>query len=89
MNKQELKITIKDYLKIKVIPNSSKNQITEIMEESNGDKIIKIRIKAAPKRGKANKELIKFLSKHLKLSKSCFSIISGKTEQIKLIKIKT
>ncbi len=73
-----------DYLRIKVIPKSPKNEITEIMD----DDTIKIRIKAVPEKGKANAELIKFLSKELELEKSRISIISGKTEQLKLIKLK-
>ncbi|MFC1616033.1 DUF167 domain-containing protein [Patescibacteria group bacterium] len=44
-------------------------------------------MKAAPEKGKANAELIKFLSKNLGISKSQISIISGKTDQLKLIKI--
>lgn len=72
------------YLRIKVIPSSPKNEITEIMD----DDTIKIRITASPEKGKANQELIKFLSKELSIPKDSISIISGKTDQLKLIKIK-
>lgn len=82
------KIPNKEYLRIKVIPKSSKNQVTEIMEDETGEQTIKIRIKAAPEKGKANAELIKFLSKELKVAKENISILSGKTDQLKLIKIK-
>ncbi len=75
---------MKDYLRIKVIPKSAKNEIVEIMD----DETIKIRIKAPPEKGKANQELIKFLSKEYNIPKENISIISGKTEQLKLIKIK-
>lgn len=74
----------KPYLRIKVIPKSSKTEITDIMD----DDTIKIRIKAAPEKGRANIELIRFLSKELILPKENISIISGKTEQLKLIKLK-
>lgn len=76
------------YLRIKVIPKSPKNEITEIMEDSDGDQTIKIRIKAVPEKGKANAELIKFLSKELGIPRENISIISGKSDQLKLIKIK-
>lgn len=75
------------YLRIKVIPKSPKNEVTEIMEDSEGEQIIKIRIKAVPEKGKANAELIKFLSKELLVPKENISIISGKSEHTKLIKI--
>jgi len=75
------------YLRIKVRPKSNKNELTEILEDQDGDKTYKIRIKAAPEKGKANAELIKFLSKELNIPKSDISIISGKTDTLKLIKI--
>ncbi len=52
------------------------------------DDTIKIRIKAAPEKGKANAELIKFLSKQYGLPKEKISIISGSTDRTKLIKLK-
>lgn len=73
----------KDYLKIKVLPKSPKNEITDIMEDGT----IKIRINALPEKGKANAELIKFLAKTANLPKENISILSGKSDQIKLIKI--
>ena len=71
------------YLKIKVLPKSPKTEIVETLDDGT----IKIRIKAAPEKGKANKELIKFLSEHYKVPKENISILSGAHEQIKLIKI--
>jgi len=81
------KLKNKNYLRIKVIPNSSNNEIKEIMTDDSGEETIKIKIKAAPEKGKANIELIKFLSKELDIKRSNISIISGKTDRIKLIKI--
>lgn len=58
----------------------------------NGDlspeQTIKIRIKAVPEKGKANVELIRFLSRELNVPKENISILSGKTDHLKLIKIK-
>ncbi len=75
------------YLRIKVLPKSPKNEVVEILEDADGEKTIKIRIKAVPEKGKANAELIKFLSKELGVPRDKISIISGKTEQLKLIRI--
>lgn len=82
---KQLLETNKGYLRIKVLPCSSKNEITDIMD----DETVKIRIAAPPEKGKANKELIKFLSKELEVSKDQITIISGKTDQVKLLKIST
>ncbi len=76
-----------NYLRIKVIPRSKTNEIIEIIKDDKKEETIKIRIKAPPEKNKANQELIKFLSKELQIPKSNFKIISGKHEQIKLIKI--
>jgi uncharacterized protein (TIGR00251 family) len=44
---------------------------------------LKIRLKAPPVEGKANKELIRFMAKHLKLSKSSIGILRGETSRKK------
>ena len=67
---------------IKVIPNSSK---TEIIEETHD--YLKIKLKAVPIKGQANKELIKFLSKKYNVSKSNIEIIKGLTSKDKLVRI--
>ena len=66
--------------KIKAQPNSSINKIAGIY----GEDAIKINIKAPAVDGAANKELIKFLSKQFKLSKSDI-IIKGETSKQKFI----
>jgi Uncharacterized conserved protein len=71
------------YLAVKVIPGSAKTEFREIMA---GD-TYKIAIAAAPEKGKANTELLKFLAKELKVLKSRLVIISGAGERTKLVKI--
>ncbi|EKD63391.1 MAG: hypothetical protein ACD_51C00283G0044 [uncultured bacterium] len=71
------------YLRIKVTPKSAKTELTGTL----ADGTIKIRIAAAPEKGKANKELVKFLSEHYHVPKNTISIISGKSDPLKLIKI--
>lgn len=73
------------YLRVKVIPKSPKTEFIEIMADE--EKTLKIRLKAIPEKGKANAELIRFLSKEMNIPKENISIISGKTDQIKLLKI--
>ncbi len=82
-----IKLPKNEFLRVKVIPKSPKNEITEIMESDEGV-TVKVRIRAVPEKGKANAELIKFLSKESGVPKENISILSGKTEQLKLIKIK-
>lgn len=72
-----------NYLRAKVIPNSNENKLVAIMD----DQTVKIRIAAKPEKGKANKELIKFLAQTLNTSKEKIEIISGHTDPLKLIRI--
>jgi uncharacterized protein len=71
------------YLRIKVKPNAG---ITEMAGRLD-DGTLKINIKSPAEKGKANKEMIEFLAMYFKINKKCISIISGKNERIKLIKI--
>ncbi|PLX22155.1 hypothetical protein C0584_00165 [Candidatus Parcubacteria bacterium] len=71
------------YLKVKANPNSGKTEVAGILD----DDTIKINIKAVPEKGKANKELIKFLAKEFSISKDNVNIISGGFDRVKLIKL--
>ncbi|NGX48898.1 MAG: hypothetical protein K940chlam5_00492 [Candidatus Anoxychlamydiales bacterium] len=69
-------------LKVKIIPKSKINQIIGFEEDT-----LKIRIKASPEKGKANKELIRFIAKSLHIAQSRISIISGHTSRLKKLQI--
>ena len=69
--------------KIKVITNARKNEISGQM----ADGTIKIRIKSKPVRGKANKELIRFLSELLDIPKGDVLIVSGERSRRKRVRI--
>jgi hypothetical protein len=68
-------------LSIKAQPASSKNEFCGLY----GEDALKIRIKAPAVEGKANKELIKFLSKSFKVAKSDIEFKSGETSKIKRV----
>ena len=68
---------------IKISPNASKN---EIIKTNDG---LKVKITAQPIDGKANKALIEFLSKQLKIAKSNFEIVKGQTSKEKTVLLKT
>lgn len=69
-------------VKIKIVPNSSKNDI--ILEED----FIKVKITAQPIENKANKALVEFLSKTLKTPKSLITIVKGDTSKEKTLLFK-
>jgi len=69
-------------IKVKIIFKSKSNEIIGLEND-----IYKIKIKAVPEKGKANKELIEFLAKKLSIAKSYIKIISGKKSRIKTLQI--
>lgn len=70
-------------LPVRVIPRASRNEIVEVLS----DDTVKIRLTAPPVEGKANQELIKFLSDILNTPKSKIEIVAGATGRDKLVSI--
>lgn len=76
-------------LRVRLTPNSSLLKTNGLMENANNESFLKINVISVPEKGKANKELLDFLSKVLDISKSSMEIISGETDRYKKIKITT
>jgi len=73
-----------DHLDINVfiLPRSSINKIVGVIDDR-----LKIKLKAPPVDGAANKMCIQFLAKSLNVPKSHIEIISGQTSRKKTIRI--
>lgn len=67
-------------LAVQVQPNSSRNEVTRFK-----DGVLHVKIAAPPVKGKANKELIEFLSDFLGVSKGNLFIEKGLTSKRKLV----
>lgn len=66
-------------IKIRIVPNSSKNDI--IIE----DEFVKIKVTAQPIENKANKALIEYMSKTFKVPKTSIEIVKGETSKDKTL----
>ena len=67
----------------KIVPGSSgPTRISGLL-----DGMLKVKVSAAPEKGKANQCLLKFLARQFGIKKSTLSIISGQTSPIKHIRI--
>lgn len=73
----------KTYLRIKVTTKQPKTEYLSTLDDGT----IKIRIKAVPEKGRANEELIRFLSEELKVRKDSIEIIAGASDTVKLVRI--
>jgi uncharacterized protein len=70
------------FFQIKVLPRSSRCEVAGV----HGD-ALKIKITAPPLEGKANDEVVRFLSKHLGVKVAQVSIVNGEHSRIKTIAV--
>jgi uncharacterized protein (TIGR00251 family) len=73
-------------ISLKVTPKASKNALEGLLEEE-GKYYLKAKITAPPEDGKANKALLKFLSKTWKIPTSSMTLISGETSRYKRVMV--
>jgi uncharacterized protein (TIGR00251 family) len=69
-------------LPVKVQPGAGRNEVAGF---SGG--VLQIKIAAPPEKGRANRELIDFLSRLLDVRKSAIAIVKGATSRNKLIAV--
>ena len=67
---------------VKVVPRSSKTAMAGVL----GD-MLKVKLAAAPEKGKANESLIDFLAETLGVKRNAVKITSGQTSPIKTVEI--
>jgi uncharacterized protein (TIGR00251 family) len=79
LDKKNLK---KVKLQIKVLPSSSQDCVAGWLKDT-----LKVKVKAPPEKGKANKAIIKVLEKTFGIPKGSMKISSGKTSSRKTIEI--
>lgn len=70
-------------LTIRVTPRARRTEFSGILEDGT----VRIRVSAPPVEGKANKALIKFLSKVLKVRKNQIEIVAGEKGLDKIVSI--
>ena len=68
---------------VKVIPKSSKTEVAGRLADGTW----RIKVAAAPEKGKANNALCAFLADHFGVPRSRVSILSGETSHIKRVRI--
>jgi len=70
-------------IKVKVFPNSKKEEVIKKSEDS-----FEVKVKAKPEKGMANKEVVKLLSVYFKIPESKIRLIKGFKERNKIFEIK-
>jgi uncharacterized protein (TIGR00251 family) len=68
------------HIPVRVYPNSARNEVAGL-----SDGVWRVRISAPPVKGKANKELIAYLSKVMGVGRSSLSVAKGHTSRSKVV----
>jgi uncharacterized protein (TIGR00251 family) len=68
-------------LNLKIIPKSSRNEVVGLLEDGS----LKVRITAAPEKGKANAAICTFLASEFGVAKRNVQIVRGETSPLKQI----
>ena len=74
-------------LAVRLTPRARKDEAAGIVTDSYGKTALAVRLTAPPVDGEANKALIAFLAKALKVPKADIRIASGTTARLKLLEI--
>jgi uncharacterized protein (TIGR00251 family) len=69
--------------RVKVTPKSSKTDLVGYLPDGTW----KVKVAAAPEKGRANRALCEFLAEKLGVAKSKVRIVSGETSQLKRIHV--
>ena len=70
-------------IRVKVIPKSSRTEFVGFLPDGTW----KVKVAAAPERGKANRALCDFVAEKLGVAKSRVRIVSGETSHLKRIHV--
>jgi uncharacterized protein (TIGR00251 family) len=69
---------------LKVIPKSSRNEIAGVMEDGS----LKLKITAAPEKGKANAAICDYLARQFGVSRRNVTLLRGETSHVKQVEIR-
>jgi len=67
---------------VKVLPASARTQMCGLY-----NRMLKVKVAAAPEKGKANSLLLRFLARRLRVKKNDMAIISGHTGPLKHVRV--
>jgi uncharacterized protein len=69
--------------RVKVVPKSSRTELVGYLPDGTW----KVKVAAAPEKGKANQALVEFLADTLGIKKNAIKITSGQTSPVKTLEI--
>ncbi len=70
-------------LHLKVVPGSSRNALAGVLGSR-----LKVKVAAAPEKGRANAAVVAFLAKTLEIAESAITLVKGQTSPEKTVRIR-
>ncbi|MEG3616855.1 DUF167 family protein [Magnetovibrio sp. PR-2] len=74
-------------LRVRLTPSARRDAIDGIMQNVDGEDVLKASVTQVPEGGKANTALIKLLAKQWKLAKSQLDVVQGQTSRNKVLMV--
>lgn len=74
-------------LRVRVTPNASRDGCDGLHEASDGSRALKVRVRALPEKGRANKAVAQVVAKALGVPKSVVQVASGARDRTKVLAI--
>jgi uncharacterized protein (TIGR00251 family) len=74
-------------LHLRVTPNAGIDRIEGFGSRDDGSSVLRVRVRAAPDKGKANAAMIALLAKALGVPKSAVTLVSGETARHKTVRV--
>ncbi len=74
-------------MRVRAQPGASRDAIEGLGEDASGKTFLKVRVRAAPEKGKANAAIEQLLARALGVPKSAVSVEKGETQRIKTVRI--
>lgn len=72
---------------LRLTPRASRDALEGIVRDAHGRPLLQLRIKAPPVEGAANKALVTFVAKALKLGKGSIDLVSGTKGRMKTLQL--
>ena len=72
---------------MRLTPNGGRDAIDGIEVDASGERHLKVRVRAVPEKGQANKALTALIAKAAGVPKSAVSLLSGDTQRKKILRI--
>lgn len=74
-------------LTVRLTPNGGRDAIDGVEADASGARQLRVRVRAVPEKGLANKAMVAVIAKKAGVAKSAVMLLSGETQRKKILRI--